>query len=378
MPELKLLTALLRRKRAQIIMSNRIIVDTDGSRVIGMPGDEFQQSYADTCAIKSQQIILNEYGIPVTEDQCIKYSYDHGWYNGNGTSPEDIGKLLADGGIENHQQYNANVFDIMNELAQGHKIIVGVDSGELWGDSFVGWLRDFFLGDTPDHALIVSGIDTTDPNNIFVYVTDPGNGDHNKAYPLDQFMDAWRDAQCFMVATNDPVPASSPSMINFDYEIGHIPDVAGINFIDFQIFNDLSNAIPTFYFNDDNTFISPMSSLVSAYLDVSSGSIPFDQIFTDYEFNDYLDTDLTNRLMLDTYKDGLTHIQFTGDLNLPADDYFSGMISNEMYTDFLNDSMSVFDNVGDSDSSLYCQQQLHILDYCNSHDINFYDTFYNV
>lgn len=127
--------------------------------------------------------------------------------------------MLTDGGVPNHQQVNADIFDIMNELSQGHKIIIGVDSGELWGNSFIEWLRDFFLGETPDHAVIVSGIDTTDSNNIMVYVTDPGNGDHNKAYPIDQFMDAWKDAQCFMVATDDPIPSSSPEMVNFDYRI---------------------------------------------------------------------------------------------------------------------------------------------------------------
>ena len=80
-------------------MADRLIIDMDGSQVIGIPGDEFQQTYEDSCAIKSQQIILNEFGVPVTEDQCVQYSYEHGWYEGNGTgtSFEDIGKLLSFG-----------------------------------------------------------------------------------------------------------------------------------------------------------------------------------------------------------------------------------------------------------------------------------------
>ena len=32
--------------------------------IIGIQGNEYQQGYSDTCAIKSQQIILNEYTSP--------------------------------------------------------------------------------------------------------------------------------------------------------------------------------------------------------------------------------------------------------------------------------------------------------------------------
>lgn len=362
-------------------MANRLIVDIDGDRVIGIPGDEFHQTYIDSCAIKSQQIILNEFGVPVTEDQCVQYSYEHGWYDGtgSGTAFANVGNLLTDGGIPNHQQVNADVFDIVNELSQGHKIIVGVDSAELWGNSFIEWLRDFYLGDTPDHALIVSGIDTSDPDNIMVYVTDPGNGDHNKAYPLDQFMDAWKDAQCFMVATDDPVPSTSPAMQNFDYGIGHIPEVAGLDYTDFQIFNDISDSILVCDLSSNNP-ISPMASLVDAYFNVASDQIPFERIFTDYTFNDYIDTAIANQAMLDTYYNSLNQINFSPEMSW---DTFAGtngygMINNSSYEDFLHNSVDYFNSIGDFNSALYCEQQLHILDYCGCYDVDFYNTFYNI
>lgn len=362
-------------------MADRLIIDMDGNQVIGIPGDEFQQTYEDSCAIKSQQIILNEFGVPVTEDQCVQYSYEHGWYEGNGTgtSFENIGKLLTDGGVPNHQQVNADVFDIVNELSQGHKIIVGVDSGELWGNSFIEWLRDFFLGDTPDHAIVVSGIDTSDPNNIMVYVTDPGNGDHNKAYPLDQFMDAWKDAQCFMVATDDPIPSTSPAMQNFDYGIGHIPEVAGLDYTDFQVFCDLSDSVPVYDMSLE-TPISPMSSLVDAYFDYSTEQIPFEGIFTDYSFNNYIDTDVVNQALLDTYNNGMNQINFSPEVSWDTFANTNGYASfnNSYYEDFLHNSIDYFNSIGDYNSALYCQQQLHILDYCDSCDVDFYDTFYNI
>ncbi len=362
-------------------MADRLIIDTNGNTVIGTPGDEFQQNYADTCAIKSQQIILNEFGVPVTEEQCVQYSYEHGWYDGsgNGTSFEDVGKLLAEGGVPNHQQVNADVFDIINELSQGHKIIIGVDSGELWGNSFIEWLRDFFLGDTPDHAVVVSGIDTTDPDNIMVYVTDPGNGDHNKAYPLDQFMDAWKDAQCFMVATDVPAPSSSPEMANFDYGTGHINEVAGLDYTDFQLFHDLSDSIPVYDLSLDKP-ASPMASLVDAYMDVSKNDIPFEQIFSGYDFNNHIDTNVANHAMANTYSNGIEQINFNPEMSWDsyADTHSYDTLTNDSYTDFLHDSIDYFNAIGDNNSVLYCEQQLHILDYCQNHNVDFYDTFYDL
>ena len=143
--------------------------------IIGNPINPFEQQYPDTCAIKSQQLILSDFGIHVTEDQLVQYSYEHGWYtgDGSGTLMGDIGNLLADAGIPCTQQIDANVFDLTKELAQGHKIIVGVDSSELHSSSLSSWLNDLFNGDTPDHALIVAGIDMTDPENPMVFLTDP-------------------------------------------------------------------------------------------------------------------------------------------------------------------------------------------------------------
>lgn len=228
---------------------------------------DIQQQYPDSCAIKSQQIILNEFGIDVNEDQLVQFSYDQGWYHadGSGTSAENVGNLLETANIPVTRQENANVFNLVSELSQGHKVIVGVDSGELWGNKFEAWLKDLFIGDTPDHALVVAGIDTSDPDNIMVIVDDPGNGDYHKAYPIDQFMDAWSDAQCYMVSTDIPVPDHSASMVNFDYGQGHIATIGGVDYSDFQIFNDLSYGLPV-HSVVDGTQVSPVASLVDAIL----------------------------------------------------------------------------------------------------------------
>lgn len=220
----------------------------DENLTINTVGDftnPYQQTYPDTCAIKSQQLIMNDFGIPVSEDQCVEYSIQHGWYSGDGsgTQCEDVGKLLVDSGIPCTQRCDANVYDLANELAQGHKVIVGVDSGELWNGGFMDWLKDFFLGDTPDHALIVAGIDMTDPDNPMVVVTDPGTGECAKAYPLDQFMDAWSDSNCYMVSTDVAAPAQTEQMISNGLVGGHLEQIAGVDYDTFTQFQDYSHQI---------------------------------------------------------------------------------------------------------------------------------------
>ena len=146
--------------------------------------------------------------------------------------PEDVGVLLEEHDVHTHTLHGAHVFDLVNELAQGHKVIVGVDSGELWQDN---WFDHYFEDNTADHALVVSAIDTSDPNDTRVILTDPGSGQPAANYSLEEFMDAWQDSNCFMVATDDAPPAGiDPTMVNFDYDTGHLPSILEVPFDIFQ------------------------------------------------------------------------------------------------------------------------------------------------
>ena len=186
---------------------------------------EVQQIFPDSCAIKSQQLILSDFGIEVSEVDLVQTAAVNGWYNG-GTAPQDVGNLLELANIPVTRQEGANVFNLVNELAQGHKVIVGLDANEMWhndsiSDKLKNWYNDFFGEPGGNHALIVAGIDTSDPNNILVIVKDPGSGDDGKPYPLDQFIDAWSDANCYMVSTDMSAPEFAEGMQNFDQELGH-------------------------------------------------------------------------------------------------------------------------------------------------------------
>lgn len=164
--------------------------------------EDVLQSYPDTCAIKSQQLILESNGVDVSEAELRDEAMRNGWYvPGYGTPMENVGDLLESHGMGVHRYVNSSVSDIANELSKGHQIIVGVDSGELWNSGPDETFEDIIYGEQADHALLVSGI-VVDPftSEESVLLTDPGTGDVCMEYLMEQFEDAWDDSGDFMVS----------------------------------------------------------------------------------------------------------------------------------------------------------------------------------
>ncbi len=203
---------------------------------------EGQQQLSDDCAIKCQQFILEQFtGHAVAEDSLVREAWDHGWYlPGQGTPSQNVGNLLELHGVGVTHYQHASQFHLAMELSQGHKVIVGVESDSLWNQHpLLEALRDL-LGITgpADHAVVVSGIDTSDPQHVLVQVSDPGTGQALATYPMEQFLDAWHGSDFFMVATQDPAPAHLPEMAHFDYAAGHIAAVAGLPYTQFLEYAD--------------------------------------------------------------------------------------------------------------------------------------------
>lgn len=234
--------------------------------------DDIYQGYFDTCAIRSQEIILRDFGIDVSQEELIATAMQHDWYRpGYGTSMKDVGNLLDHYGIPVNQYEEANVFNLANELAQGRKVIVAVDAPELYGktDSQHDLLEEFGHK-TPNHALIVSGIDTRDINNIKITLTDPGTGDVSKIYSWDEFVNAWEDSNCFMVSTSVPVPKIRPEMQNFDFERGHVSQIGNMDYERFveaySHYMGLSYKSPEYQeavnrFSDEQGWIQPTGTI---------------------------------------------------------------------------------------------------------------------
>ncbi|WP_320973810.1 hypothetical protein, partial [Dysgonomonas capnocytophagoides] len=161
----------------------------------------------DTCAIRSQEIVLRSFGVFVPQDELIAQAEANGWYSkGHGTPMSDVGNLLDLYNVPNHRVADANVFNLIDELGHGHKVIVGVDIHELYGNPFWQSIKETLVGKTPNHAMIVSGIDTSNPDKPMVTLTDPGTGKTLFECPYEKFLSAWDDSSCFMVATDKAAP----------------------------------------------------------------------------------------------------------------------------------------------------------------------------
>lgn len=205
------------------------------------PIDEYspyvKQGYSDTCAINCQRIILNAFGNNITEEELRNQAIENGLYReGYGTSLNDMGGLLRINNCPCTNYICGNVADLTRALAEGKMVMMAVDSGELWKESFLGKLWEkiednlLFVGG-PDHAILVTGIDARNPEDVKVIVTDPGSGDLNKPYPIDQFIDAAKDSRFYMTITDNPRPDA------FDaYNIpnmSHLPAIGGLNYHQF-------------------------------------------------------------------------------------------------------------------------------------------------
>lgn len=172
-----------------------------------------QQPDDHSCALRSQQIVLRDFGIDIPFKDLEQIALDNQIYTNEGTYTYDIGKVLQLAGVDMHQTIGNTVDDLINELAQGHRVIVSVDSHELWlnktiGEKLKNWFNDAIGHQGGNHALIVAGIevDPTHIENNKVILTDPGTGHLRIEYPMEQFKEAWGDSNCFMAATNNPAP----------------------------------------------------------------------------------------------------------------------------------------------------------------------------
>jgi hypothetical protein len=189
------------------------------SDVVGEPGEDtaywHQQAHEDTCAVVSQEFILDELtGQDFTEEQLRQEAYENGWYNpGSGTPMECMGNLLEAHGIDVERRSGCTLDDLSEQLAQGQHVIVGLDAEEVWNPGiddddllceFVGMPEQ-----GANHAVQVIGIDYSDPDNPMVILNDPGSGNgQGLMVPADQFVDAWEDSGNYMVhTTGQPVQA---------------------------------------------------------------------------------------------------------------------------------------------------------------------------
>lgn len=286
-----------------------------------------QQPDDHSCGLRCQQIILRDFGIDIPFEELEKYALDAGVYSENGTYTYDIGKVLEMAGVDMHQVQGGTIYDLTNELAQGHRVIVSVDAYELWNnDTIMGkltnWINDVVGHQGGNHALIVAGVEVnpSNPNDVKVVLTDPGAGDLRIEYPFDQFMDAWQDSNCFMAATDQAAP--------YQYDAATGMEVPS-NFVAEHHFNQ---------FVVDNSYqLNPdMINVPVGYQPSFHGHL---DVIGDLDFDDF-----NNQLSLLSHEDDLSWFPNNGDMLSHGDGFeMNDDGSHYLDTDDSGEVLDVFD-----------------------------------
>ncbi|MEG0900433.1 MAG: hypothetical protein RSF40_12105, partial [Oscillospiraceae bacterium] len=142
----------------------------------------------DICVIRSEQLILEGFGIEASIEELIELSSRSGWYvSGRGTAIGCLGNILEHYGLQTERRHGGSIEDIRSELLSGSKVMLCVDSDELIGDRGAQYYEDVFVGEIPDHTVVVAKIS---PDGEVV-IHDPATAGQTDSYPLEQLLDAW-------------------------------------------------------------------------------------------------------------------------------------------------------------------------------------------
>jgi hypothetical protein len=196
---------------AGIVYPSHFFSFDDRSITIGDPFSDMnqwhRQALPDSCAIVCQEYILHSF-FPeehFDELELVKLAYHDGYYfPGGGTLPIDVGRILEHFKIEVVRSYDNTVADIIKHLNNNHKIIVGVDSNEIWANSELEQIKDLIFLPEANHAVEVIGYDPI--RQVFI-LNDPGNPE-GKGFEVSQtdFEAAWQDSNNFMMVTKCAPP----------------------------------------------------------------------------------------------------------------------------------------------------------------------------
>ena len=164
----------------------------------------FWQETDGVCVPSAEAQVISEYtGMDISDpqqlaDRAVELGLFPDGDTTAGMTMDGAEILMEDQGVPCHQE-QSSMADLDSKLSAGYGVIAFVDSGEIWspGDEPVE-------DDTPDHALVVAGIDH---DRGVVILSDPGSQDGNQEeVPIDQFADAWADSGNAMLVPNAPDP----------------------------------------------------------------------------------------------------------------------------------------------------------------------------
>lgn len=148
------------------------------------------------CCLECEKYIMNLYHIPFDEDQLFKDAVRNKWCKENGTALHNVGRHLENKGLLVTRQYKSCITDIVDALNGGERVIVAVDGGELLGNRQEEITEDMFIGQIPDHTVVVLSVDDQKDT---IKIHDPNSVNSEDVYPIKIFKDAWEDSKNYLV-----------------------------------------------------------------------------------------------------------------------------------------------------------------------------------
>ncbi len=166
-------------------------IDTSFRPMTAMAASCGDENY---CCLQCEMFILRKHGIPFEERSLLATALQNKWQQEKGTALFNIGRHLENQGFTISRHYQSSINDIIKAIDDGADVIAVIDGGELTADRNVEHVEDVFIGQIPDHSVVVI---KCDEDRVTIY--DPDSPNDEDTYPLSQFLDAWADSQNFMV-----------------------------------------------------------------------------------------------------------------------------------------------------------------------------------
>lgn len=148
------------------------------------------------CNVRCEQYVLQKFGCTFSVEELEQKAASSDWLKEGGTPLFRIGCLCADNGLCISRRYYATLQDVKDALELGSEVIAVIDGGEVDGNELVEVVEDRYVGEIPDHAVVILSLE----DEIVAY--NPNKGDIPQRIPRDRFIDAWRDSKFYMVAVN--------------------------------------------------------------------------------------------------------------------------------------------------------------------------------
>lgn len=170
--------------------------DTDGSPADDMANWEFQGD-TNRCALYAQKFTIEAItGQEIDIEEMEAIAEQNGWFN-NGTATLDMSKMLEYYGVESDMTFGNDIDALRQALEDGKKVIVGLDSNQVWFGS-EGNILD--PSNAANHAVQVIGIDNSNPDCPMVVLNDSGSPQGcGELVPVEIFKEAWLAGDCQMI-----------------------------------------------------------------------------------------------------------------------------------------------------------------------------------